>query len=256
MPITLTPAQLNCSEAAQWWQIVKQSLDDVRVSTPAFLTEDMDPVTQTVTAQIAISERVRTAKGAQWTQIAPIIMVPVVVPRGGGFSLTLPLKKGDEGMLVFCDTCFDYWWKYGAYGGSGSRPQLEVRRHHVHDCGFLPGMWSQPNVLTDYSTTSVQLRSDDGAVSVSLTPDSVALSADSGATTVSLTPSGIVMNTSGSLTMNAASVAADDGGASKFLVNDTFFQWYVTNIQPFLVSKGYTGPALPAGCETTILKGQ
>ena len=79
-------------------------------------------------------------------------------------------------MLVFCDTCFDLWWHNGQAGAplaqnasmlgltapSGSQRQLEVRRHHVHDCGFFPGMWSQPNVLSDYSTDSLQIRSDDG----------------------------------------------------------------------------------------------
>jgi hypothetical protein len=60
-------------------------------------------------------------------------------------------------MLVYCDTCFDLWWTR-----SGLQNQLEVRRHHVHDCGFYPGMGSQPNVLSNYSTSSMQLRSDDG----------------------------------------------------------------------------------------------
>ena len=235
---TLNPAQVNYSDAAQYWQIVKQALDDTRVATPAFLTEDMDAIEQTVTAQIAISERVRTSKGAQWTQITPVAHVPVVLPRGGGYALTLPLKKGDEGLLVFCDTCFDYWWKYGALNGGGSRPQLEVRRHHFWDCGFIPGMCSQVNLLPNYSATSAQLRSDDGT------------------TVIDLSSAGITLKTDGAITLDAGSVAADDGSGAQFLMNDTFFQWYVTNIQPFLVSKGYTGPAVPMGSETTVLKGQ
>ena len=184
--LQLTPDQVNRAEPAQWSQAIKHALNDVRCATPAFLTEDVDPATQTVTVQIAVQERVRTSTGPQWWDMPIIIKVPLVVPRGGGFSLTLPLKKGDEGMLVFCDTCLDFWWVNGqsnapkadnATSPSGTQRQNEVRRHHFWDCGFLPGMCSQPNVLTNYSTDATQLRSDDGTVAVSVSGSSVALMA-------------------------------------------------------------------------------
>lgn len=168
----LSPSQVIHSDSAQWRQIVRQALDDTRCATPAFLTEDLDVSSQTVTVQIAIQERVRTNAGPAWTDLPIIIKVPIVLPRGGGYSLTMPLKKGDEGLLIFCDTCFDFWWANGQSSSpvaanktapSGTQRQNEVRRHYIHDCGFIPGMWSQPNVLTAYSGTSTQLRSDDGS---------------------------------------------------------------------------------------------
>jgi len=231
--LQLTPAQVAYSPAEQWRQIIRQSLADTRCATPAFLAADMDYVHQTATVQIAIQEQVRTQTGAQWWDIQPITNVPVVLPRGGGWGLTLPLKKGDEGLLVFCDTCFDNWWVGGATGpkadnvqnATGSQRQLELRRHHVHDCGFIPGMVSQPNKLTNYSGTSAQLRSDDGLTVIDLSAGSV-------------------------------KVTGTLGGVAQALVNDTFYQWYVTHIQPFLVSLGYSGPSIPTGSETTILKGQ
>jgi hypothetical protein len=158
----------------------------------------MDPVTQTVTVQIALQERVRVPSaataGCAWMDIPPIIKVPIIIPRGGGFSFTLPLKKGNEGLLVFCDTCFDLWWVNGQNSSpvptmpkgatsSGSQRQLEVRRHHVHDCGFIPGMCSQPNVLSNYSTTSAQLRSDDGTTIIDVDAlGSITITAPSGIT--------------------------------------------------------------------------
>lgn len=241
--VALTPFQLNYSEAEQFRQIVRQHGVDLRVSIPAFLAEDMDVTTQTVTVQIAIQERVRTQKGAQWWDLPPIRFVPIAIPRGGGFSITLPLKKGDEGLLVFCDACFDNWWLNGQNNApraqnidpsqpiSGSQTQLSVRRHDFWDCGFIPGMFSQPNILTNYSTSSLQIRSDDG--------DTIIDVAEAGVT----------------ITADAVNVE-DIGGTPQALMNDTFFQWYQTNIQPFLVSKGYAGPGIPAGSETTILKGQ
>jgi hypothetical protein len=86
-------------------------------------------------------------------------------------------------------------------------------------------MVSQPNKLTNYSGTSAQLRSDDGLTVIDLSAGSV-------------------------------KVTGTLGGVAQALVNDTFYQWYVTHIQPFLVSLGYSGPSIPTGSETTILKGQ
>jgi hypothetical protein len=254
----LTPSQVIAAQSEQWKQIVRQSLADTRCASPAFLTEDLDPVTQTVTVQIAIQERVRTATGPQWWDISPIIKVPVVIPRGGGYSVTLPLKKGDEGLLIFCDTCFDNWWASGQSGvmaqntpnsGGKTQRQNEVRRHYLHDCGFWPGMYSQPNVLTDYSAGSLQIRTDDGLTAIDV-------SSTTGVTVVTNTKVTLDATSGTSVDIKAPTVVVDNGGTPLALINDTFYQWYVANIQPFLVSKGYSGPAIPTGSETTVLKGQ
>lgn len=175
----LSPSQLNYADSEQWKQIVYAALNDTRCGTPAFLVSDM-AANQTVTAQIAIQERARVPAGQRWYDVPPIGGVPVQMPRGGGFAVTLPLKKGDEGFLVFSDTCFDNWWLNGTNDAppaqnpapwpfpvpSGSQRQREVRRHYVHDCMFIPGVWSQPNVLPNYSADSLQIRTDDGTTTV------------------------------------------------------------------------------------------
>lgn len=242
-PVPLTPSQLNYAESAQWLQLARQLSVDIRVATPAFLVEDMSAEQQTVSVQIALQERVRPAQGAaQWWDVPPVFQVPVVLPRGGGYALTLPLKKGDEGLLVFCDTCFDNWWLNGASNApkaanaaaddppSGSQQQLEVRRHHFWDCGFVPGMTSQPNRLSAYSASSAQLRNADASTVVDVA--------------------------TGGVTLTGEAVTAANGGTAQPLVTDGFYQWYLTNILPFLQSKGYVGPAPPSNSETTVLKGQ
>lgn len=183
----LTPSQVNASQSAQWRQIIRQEINDVRCATVAFLTENVTD-SQTVTVQIAIQERVRPASGAyEWWDVPPITNVPIIVPRGGGYSITLPFKKGDQGVLIFCDTCFDNWWTSGQSNAppaanvttpSGSQTQLEVRRHHVHDCGFLPGVWSQNNLLSNYSTDTLQIRSDDGATIIDVAESGVTVTGE------------------------------------------------------------------------------
>jgi len=263
--LQLTPNQVNRSDSAQWKAVLKQALNDLRVATPAFTTTPIDPVTQTVTVQIALQEQVRTDTGPQWYDVPPIIMVPVVMPRGGGYSITIPVAKGDEGMLVFCDMCFDFWWVNGQNNApvaanvlaeansvevpavaSGSQVQNEIRRHHIHDCGFFPGMWSKPNVLENYSTSSLQVRSDDGDTIIDVAEAGVTVTGDN----VTVNASSALQITTPEANVNATS------GTPLALVNDTWYQWYVAHIQPFLVGLGYAGPAIPATSETTVLKGQ
>lgn len=179
--LQLTPAQLAQAQTAQWKEILRQALADMRVAAPAIVQSFN--ANQTVNVQIAVSELVRTPDGPSWAQIAAINNVPIIVPRGGGFSLTLPLKPGDEGWLVFCDSCIDLWWLNGGVqppptwpkpaGASLIQPQFERRRHDVTDCGFFPGAWNQKRALPSYSLTTLQLRTDDGTCYIEITPGGV-----------------------------------------------------------------------------------
>ena len=173
-PPQLTPEQLTGADTAMWKAILKQKLAELRVAIPAIVVS-FDAQKQTVTAQIALREVRRTPTGAKNEEIAPIYNVPVLLFRAGRFGITLPLQAGDEGMLIFCDMCIDSWWQNG-----GVQNQLERRRHDLSDCGFFPGLWSQPNVLDNYSTNSLQLRSDDGDSVVDVSDSAVSLNAQSG----------------------------------------------------------------------------
>ena len=184
--LALTPSQVNRAQSEQWRQSVRQALADTRCATPAYLTTDIDPVEQTVTVQIAMQERVRTPTGPQWWDLPPIVHVPVIMPRGGGFAVTLPLKTGDEGLLIFCDTCFDLWWQNGQEGtiaanspnsGGKTQRQNEIRRHYLHDCGFYPGMWSQKNLLSDFSADSLQIRNEDATTVIDVADDGITITA-------------------------------------------------------------------------------
>ena len=260
----LTPGQVIAAQSAQWRELLRGALADTRCACPGFLTDDLNSNEQTVTVQLAIQERVRVVPQAtsatttsgpppkvlQWWDVPPIVHVPIMTPRGGGYSITLPLKKGDEGMVIFCDACIDNWWANGQTNSpvaantgasSGSQRQNEVRRHYVHDCGFYPGLWSQKNLLTVYSIDSLQIRSDDGTTVIDVSQTD-----------------GVIVTTGATIQLTAPAVNANaDAGTPQALMTDTFYQWYKTNIQPFLVGKGYAGPAIPlTGCETTVLKGQ
>lgn len=90
---------------------------------------------------------------------------PVQFPAGGGVTMTFPVARGDECLVVFADGAIDGWWQSGGVG-----ERVSVRMHDFSDGFALLGFRSQPRVLANVSTTSAQLRSDDGATYVDLSP--------------------------------------------------------------------------------------
>lgn len=238
----LTPEQLTYAESAQWKKILRQAVVDLRVCSPA-IVQSFNAAAQTVSVQIAMSELIRFPSGGKWVAIPPINNVPVCLPRAGGFSLTLPLKAGDEGFLIFCDTCFDLWWqnggqqpqpatlKNGAWQGGAPlfQPNHEWRRRHdVSDCGFFPQGWSQPRVLSNYSTDSAQLRSDDGNTIVDV--------AEAG---VTVTAQKFTVNCSGEVQINGSQVVISSSSDDSKIDGKTFLLHEHTGVQ---VGSGVSGP--------------
>ncbi|SQC91535.1 Mu-like prophage protein gp45 [Cedecea neteri] len=114
-----------------------------------------------------------------------LVDVPVVFPHGGGCSLTFPLKKGDECLVIFADRAIDFWWQSG-----GIQEPVDARQHSLSDAFVLPGPQSQAKKIGGISSTAVQLRSEDGKAFVELEPGS----------------HGITLTTPGKLTATAASI--------------------------------------------------
>ncbi|WP_163855831.1 Gp138 family membrane-puncturing spike protein [Paenibacillus elgii] len=149
-------------------RMLENFASNLRVAAPGIIQE-FDPVTQTVNVQIAIREKIIDSDMLQhWVEIPLLLDVPIVIPRAGGFALTLPVKPGDECLVIFADSCIDAWFSSG-----GVQNQIERRRHDLSDGFALLGVWSQPRTLQDYSMSSVQIRTDDGATRISMSPGEI-----------------------------------------------------------------------------------
>lgn len=123
-----------------------------------------DPDDLTVIAQPTVRASVRGPDGTVTTvAISPLPDVPVVFPSAGGYTLTFPIAAGDECLLVFSSRCIDQWWLAG-----GVRDAIDARMHDLSDAFAIIGPRSRARPLAGISTTSVQLRSDDGTLVVDL----------------------------------------------------------------------------------------
>jgi len=142
----------------------------LRVSLPGII-ESFDPIACTCTVQPALKGQSADELGNMKSAPLPLLVdVPVVFPRGGGCTITFPVKAGDECLVVFSDRCIDFWWQSG-----GVQETVDPRQHDLSDAFAIVGPQSQANVISNISSTTLQMRTDDGAAYIELDPNSHAI---------------------------------------------------------------------------------
>jgi hypothetical protein len=175
---------------------------ELRVAVPVVVVS-FDAEAQTVVVQPAIMDTLIYNLVPTPTAIPPLPNIPVMFPRGGGFSITFPLEAGDEGVLVFSDMAIDSWWQ----SGGTQNKQVERRRHDLMDGMFFPTSGSQAKKLSNYRTDSLEVRSDDGQRTIRVTSSEIYITPDGGTTQLIVSPSGIALTgavtVSGSLSVNS-----------------------------------------------------
>lgn len=145
----------------------------LRVACPGII-QSFDVETQTVTVQLALREHINKPDlTKEWVNLPLLLDVPIVIPRAGGYCMTMPIKQGDECLVIFADMCIDAWFTYG-----GIQNQMEKRRHDLSDGFAILGVWSQPNKIENYSADSCQLRNDKGTAYIELKENNINLVAN------------------------------------------------------------------------------
>ncbi len=162
------------------------------------IIESYDPAAQTVEIQAGLKVPVRADDGSVTTvELPQLVDCPVQFPSGGNSTLTFPVARGDECLVVFASRCIDAWWQSG-----GVQELADTRMHSLSDGFALLGFRSQPRVLANVSTTSAQLRSDDGATYVDLNPTAGTLKLVA-PTSIELAAPSIIVNAATAMTVNS-----------------------------------------------------
>jgi hypothetical protein len=161
-------AERTDSKEELYRRLIENTANNLRVAMPGII-QSFDASTQTATVQLALREKIRDLSGnINQVEIPLLLDVPVVLPRAGTFILTMPVQKGDECLVIFADMCIDAWFSNG-----GVQNQLEKRRHDLSDAFAILGAWSQPNNISNYSTTSAQLRNETGTSYIEIKNDEI-----------------------------------------------------------------------------------
>ncbi len=126
----LTPSEASVLEDA-----IASALIDVHVMLPGKV-QSYDATTRTADIELQLKRTLPTDETVFTTETMPILPgVPVSFPTGGGMGLTLPLKSGDTGMVVFSEQSIDQWRALNSVTSPG-----EPGRHTLTGGVFVPGL--------------------------------------------------------------------------------------------------------------------
>lgn len=116
------------------------------------------------TAEVQISIK-RQYDGEEPFDIPPLINVPVSIPMSsaGKAYLSVPIKKGDTGLIHFCHRSIDRWLQQGGQVEPG-----DTRRFDISDAVFVPGLSPTSN-RRNFDTKNVELKND--RMSIIMHPD-------------------------------------------------------------------------------------
>lgn len=132
------------------------------------IIESYDPAAQRAVVRLAMLGEFTAPEGYKIYEERPLLPdVPVEFPSGGGFTLTFPVKPGDECVVEFQARDVSSWKQTG-----GVRPPLSARMHDLTDAICRVGVRSRKNLLAPPpDAASVELRSDDGEAKMSVGPE-------------------------------------------------------------------------------------
>jgi len=162
MPVS-TQSQIGGEQ--QTAQAIAENIStQLRVAMPGII-QSFDPNAVTCTVLPAIRGIIPKQNGIDPSDLPLLVDVPVVFPRGGGCTMTFPVKPGDECLLVFSDRCIDFWWQNG-----GVQEPVDPRQHDLSDAFAIIGPQSQAKKISGISTSAAQFRSDDGSTYFEINP--------------------------------------------------------------------------------------
>jgi len=124
--------------------------------------KSFDPQTQTITAEVMYKPR----HNGEAVAMPDLLEVPVVLQRGGGFTLTHPIKPGDGVQLMFQARNMDAW-----HGKGEAAEASTARMHDLSDAVAIVGLEPSPKKLANYNANNFEIRSDDGKNKIEISTD-------------------------------------------------------------------------------------
>ncbi|MGV0885975.1 Gp138 family membrane-puncturing spike protein [Acinetobacter venetianus] len=128
-----------------------------------------DPDAVTVEVKPLIKVPARSPNGGIEMLEIPILQdVPVMFLCAGGFTITHPINAGDECLVSFSSRNIDNWWQSG-----GVQNPFDTRHHDLSDGFAFFRPQSQDKKISGISTNNLEIRSNDNATKIQITPDGI-----------------------------------------------------------------------------------
>lgn len=161
--------------------------------------------------------------------IAPLLEVPVLFPRAGGYAITFPVAVNDPCLVLFAERDIRGWLENGA---AAAPP---TARHHDYSDGVaILGLFPGPNALSPApSTSAMAMRNAANTKKIEISSSGIVIDSDSDVSVaagddVALTPSGDLSVSAGgavSIATAGGAITISDGTSELlFLLSDALNQ--------------------------------
>lgn len=166
-----TEAERIAAQSLIWRKAMRYMAYDMRVAMPGII-RSFDAATQLCTVDLTINDKLFINNQWEDTKIPTLQDVLLMLPGDSNWAITFPNVVGSECLVIMADMCINAWWATGNISN-----QETDRRHDFSDPFAILRPCSQPQAISDYSTTKMQLRSRDGDTTIDLEPDAITVQA-------------------------------------------------------------------------------
>lgn len=144
--------------------VVQTAIDsymkEVHTCLPALVVA-VNHSTQLIDAQITIK---RQMKG-ELINLPLLKNVPLRYYKSNIFSITFPIEVNDNVMIIFAERSIDTWLTEGDI-----QNPFDIRKFSLSDAFAIPMMYHQKDVIPSFDSTNLQIKTNDGSGTITLTP--------------------------------------------------------------------------------------
>lgn len=178
-------ARVFPSESYALETIMESKIAEACVCMPG-IVQEWDAAKQVAKVLPAIRRKVFKDGKPVYEDMPVLHCVPVVIPfsQNAGCLLTVPIRKGDEGILIFADRALDMFQTKGGCQPpeccGGENETTEPRAHSLTDAVFVPGIITRPNVVPKWNDKGIELRDKERKNFIHVGEDGIRLTSGGG----------------------------------------------------------------------------
>lgn len=137
---------------------------------PAII-ESVNFENQTLEASpVTIMKRTNDAGMVTDFKLPLLVDVPFQCYKGGDYSITVPIKQGDECLIIFTDVDFSAWFQNGGFNYAEHSFQ-----HAYSNAMAIVGFSSEVKAVKNYNPNAIEIRNADASEKISLSAGNITL---------------------------------------------------------------------------------
>lgn len=135
------------------------------------IVESVNYSNQTLEAKPVTIMKYTDKDGVKHDLNMPLLVdVPFQCFKGGGYSITVPVKAGDECLIIFTDVDFSAWFQNGGFNHAE-----HSFIHSYTNAMALIGFSSEVNAIPNYNQNGIEIRNSDGSEKISVTSGNITI---------------------------------------------------------------------------------